>query len=288
MWPALAIRPRLAAAPLRIRAVKSQFVQSRRISDDNSILFKGNGKKKNAIGDGSSSSAFESLVSPRTLWLENKKAIVTGGSRGIGEAIAERLAQEGVRCTIIGRDEMALKNVVKNLDYWREQGKYAMPPPENTVSPSTESNSSSSVHSYVVGDVQDEEMWPKLFANKDVSILVNAAGVTHNALMSRISPEDIRRVLDTNTYGTILGCREAMIRWLGNRGSDRVILNISSLLAFRGGMGAAPYAASKASIIGLTRALVDEGKSRGIRANVIVPGYIETEMTESPKDTGHI
>jgi NAD(P)-dependent dehydrogenase (short-subunit alcohol dehydrogenase family) len=104
--------------------------------------------------------------------------------------------------------------------------------------------------------------------------------VTHNSFLSRTSPEDIRTVIGTNIYGTILASRAAMISWLGNRGTDRVIINISSLLAFRGGIGASTYAASKAGVVGLTRALVDEGKTRGIRANVIVPGYIETDMTE--------
>lgn len=90
----------------------------------------------------------------------------------------------------------------------------------------------------------------------------------------------MRRVIDTNVYGTLLASREAMVGWLANRGMDRVIINVSSLLAIRGGMGAATYAASKASVVAATRALADEGKSRGIRANVIVPGYIETDMTD--------
>lgn len=105
--------------------------------------------------------------------------------------------------------------------------------------------------------------------------------MSQSSFLSRTSTEEIRNVLDTNLYGAILGSRAVLLEWLGNRRRDRVVINISSLLAVRGGIGASAYAASKAGIIGFTRALADEGKSRGFRANVIVPGYIESEMTES-------
>ncbi|KAL1888957.1 hypothetical protein Sste5346_009225 [Sporothrix stenoceras] len=288
----LSIRPRLAAAPWRAHTFTAGFMQSRSYSDDRGI----NGSIKineNSIanpdmsqksGDGSAAGAFEPLsrtsaVASRRHWLVDKNAIVTGGSRGIGEAIAIRLAQEGVRCTVVGRDEWALKNVVKRLDYWYEQGLHGGPAPKRSPIRMLD-GASPNVHSYVVGDVRDEDLWPGLFKDKNISILVNAAGVQHTAFLSRTDPVDMRRVIGTNVYGTLLASREAMVGWLANRGMDRVIINISSLLAFRGGIGAASYAASKASVVAATRALADEGKSRGIRANVIVPGYIETDMTD--------
>lgn len=133
-------------------------------------------------------------------------------------------------------------------------------------------------HSHMAGDVRESDLWKSLFDTPDVHILVNAAGMSHNNLLVRMAPSEIRDVLDVNLYGTIAGCRMAMKTWLGNRSTDRCIINISSLLAVKGGYGAAVYAASKAGVIGLTRALAEEGGSRKIRSNVILPGYIETDM----------
>ncbi|CAK7219597.1 hypothetical protein SBRCBS47491_003907 [Sporothrix bragantina] len=94
-----------------------------------------------------------------------------------------------------------------------------------------------------------------------------------------MTPASIRDVLDINLYGTILGCRAALRAWAREPIQDRCIVNVSSLLAVQGGYGASAYVASKAGVVALTRSLVDEGKSRQIRANVILPGYIESDMT---------
>lgn len=110
---------------------------------------------------------------------------------------------------------------------------------------------------------------------------MNAAGISHYSVLTRLTPADIHDVLDTNLYGTTIGCRAAMRAWIKNRHVDRCIVNISSLLALRGGYGAAAYAASKAGVIGLTRAVAGEGSTRRVRANVILPGYIESSMTAS-------
>ncbi|CAK7212989.1 hypothetical protein SCUCBS95973_001647 [Sporothrix curviconia] len=99
-----------------------------------------------------------------------------------------------------------------------------------------------------------------------------------------MTPASIRDVLDINLYGTILGCRAALRAWAREPIQDRCIVNMSSLLAVQGGYGASAYAASKAGVVALTRSLVDEGKSRQIRANVILPGYIESSMTDSITD----
>ncbi|EFX06582.1 3-oxoacyl-acyl carrier protein reductase [Grosmannia clavigera kw1407] len=215
-------------------------------------------------------------VPRRPVSFAGRSAIVTGGSRGIGWAIACRLALEGVSCTLVGRDEAALQRAVEAL-------------PRPAPGPSIGIGSIPSVpgvtagsdvkHWHMAGDVRESSLWGALFANTaDVHFLVNAAGVSQSTLLARMSPADIRDVLDVNLYGTISGCRSAMRAWLKKRSKDRCILNIASLLAVRGGYGATVYAASKAGVVGLTRALAEEGAGRRIRANVILPGYINTDM----------
>ncbi|CAK7562395.1 MAG: hypothetical protein SEPTF4163_000238 [Sporothrix epigloea] len=119
----------------------------------------------------------------------------------------------------------------------------------------------------------------------DARYLINSAGVAHHSFLARMSPASIRDVLDINLYGTILGCRAALRAWAREPIKHRCIINVSSLLAVQGGYGASAYAASKAGVVALTRSLVNEGRSRQIRANVILPGYIESDMTASINDT---
>ncbi|KAF2401520.1 NAD(P)-binding protein [Trichodelitschia bisporula] len=114
-------------------------------------------------------------------------------------------------------------------------------------------------------------------------VLVNAAGVTHASLLLRTEEDVLDAVLDTNLRGTMVACKEvgkAMVSAGRGRGAGRgCIVNVSSLLGVRGGRGAAVYAASKAGVIGLTRALALELGPSGVRVNCIVPGYVETRMT---------
>jgi tRNA-splicing endonuclease subunit Sen54 len=133
------------------------------------------------------------------------------------------------------------------------------------------------------------------FTQKPVDILVNAAGISTSNVLPRLDPSDISKVLRTNLEGSLLTSRALIRAAIRNRvrnrtGADglittppsKCIINISSLLALKGGTGAVPYAASKAGILGLTRSLTVEAaetlKNQVIRSNVIVPGYIETPM----------
>lgn len=125
-----------------------------------------------------------------------------------------------------------------------------------------------------------------------MDILVNAAGVTQNTILVQTEPEHLEKVLNTNLAGTMWAARYLVKRKLlrsvrrKDKGKDQseedwspVIINITSLLGLQGGRGAAAYAASKAGLLGLTRALAAEFGPAGIRVNAIAPGYVETDMT---------
>ncbi|OAA57444.1 3-oxoacyl-acyl carrier protein reductase [Niveomyces insectorum RCEF 264] len=194
-------------------------------------------------------------------------------------SVRRRYRPPHVTPTLVGRHEAALQQAVAALP---RPARLAETDDENgKKTPESDSGGGRPAveHGYMAGDVRDTDLWEALFANtSDVHLLVNAAGVTQNSLLARTTPAGIRDVLDTNLYGTVAGCRSAMRAWLRKRSTDRCIINVSSLLAVRGGYGATVYAASKAGVVGLTRALAEEGGARRIRANVVVPGYIQTDM----------
>jgi 3-oxoacyl-[acyl-carrier protein] reductase len=116
----------------------------------------------------------------------------------------------------------------------------------------------------------------------DVDVLVNNAGVTRDTLIARMSDEDWATVIDTNLRGTFNTCRAVARKMLRRRAGS--IVNLSSVVGVRGNPGQANYAASKAGIIGLTKALARELGSRGVRVNAIAPGYISTELTDVLND----
>ena len=117
----------------------------------------------------------------------------------------------------------------------------------------------------------------------DIDILVNNAGVTRDGLLARMSDEDWRVVLDTNLGGTFNTCRAASRGMMKRRGG--AIVNISSIVGLHGNPGQTNYSASKAGIIGFTKALARELGSRGVRANVVAPGYVSTRLTnELPEE----
>lgn len=190
---------------------------------------------------------------------QNQVAIVTGAGRGIGEAIAKRLAAEGARVAIVSRTEA---NSVKTAE---------------AINASTPD----SAKPYAV-DVADFDAVQKVgeqiladFGRCD--ILVNNAGITRDTLAMRMSSDDWDVVLNTNLKGAFNFTR-SVLRAMVKQRSGRII-NISSVSGLLGLAGQANYAASKAGLVGLTKTLARELASRGITANVVAPGFIETDMT---------
>ena len=131
----------------------------------------------------------------------------------------------------------------------------------------------------VEADVSDPEQAKALVdAVGELDILVNNAGVTRDGLIARMSDEDWRIVIETNLSGTFHTCRAAARGMMKRRCGS--IVNVSSIVGLHGNPGQANYSASKAGIIGLTKALARELGNRGVRANVVAPGYVDTRLTQ--------
>ena len=193
---------------------------------------------------------------PEFCSLEGRTALVTGGSRGIGKAIAAELAAAGATVVLgyrSGADEA--EGVATEI------GARA-----------------------VQADVSEVDDAKRLVEEAgDIDILVNNAGVTRDGLIARMPDEDWRVVLDTNLGGTFNTCRAAARGMMRRRGG--AIVNVSSIVGLHGNPGQTNYSASKAGIIGFTKALARELGSRGVRANVVAPGYISTRLTtELPEE----
>jgi 3-oxoacyl-[acyl-carrier protein] reductase len=191
--------------------------------------------------------------------LEGKLALVTGASRGIGRAIAVELAQAGAQVVVGYRTGAAEAETVAG-----EIGGRA-----------------------VRADVGDSEQAARLVEEAgDIDILVNNAGLTRDGLLARMSDEDWNAVLDTNLGGVFHTCRAAARGMMRRRSGS--IVNLTSVVGIRGNPGQTNYAASKAGIIGFTKSLARELASRGVRANAVAPGYIQTALTEVlPEEVQH-
>jgi 3-oxoacyl-[acyl-carrier protein] reductase len=183
--------------------------------------------------------------------LEGKLALVTGGSRGIGRAIALELGRAGAEVVVgyrTGREEA--ESVAAEI------GGRALE-----------------------ADVSDAESAKALVETAgDVDVLVNNAGLTRDGLLVRMSDEDWRTVIDTNLSSVFYTCRAAARPMMRKRAGS--IVNVSSIVGVHGNGGQTNYAASKAGIIGFTKSLARELGSRNVRANVVAPGYVTTQLTD--------
>jgi 3-oxoacyl-[acyl-carrier protein] reductase len=196
--------------------------------------------------------------------LAGQVAIVTGGSRGIGRAIALALAGEGCRVAInYYRNAEAARQVVQEIE---ALGSQAL-----------------AVQADVSQGAEAQALIERtLEAFGTVDILVNNAGITRDGLLMRMSEADWDAVLDTNLKGAY-HCIKAVQRTLLRKRAGRII-QISSVSGLRGNAGQANYAAAKAGLIGLTKAVARELAPRGITVNAVAPGFIETDMTHALGD----
>ena len=184
--------------------------------------------------------------------LDGKTALVTGASKGIGRAVAEELARAGA-------------TVVVGFRSGREEAEEL----------------AGAIGGRAVGaDVSSPEDARRLVQEAgDVDILVNNAGLTRDTVLARMSDDDWRTVIETNLSSVFYTCRAVTRPMMKKRAG--AIVNLSSIVGVHGNFGQTNYAASKAGIIGFTKSLARELGSRGVRANVVAPGYVRTQLTES-------
>lgn len=196
--------------------------------------------------------------------LENQVALVTGASRGIGQAIAMALASQGA-------------TVIVNYNGSEERAKATVAQIE------TEGGKAEAVRCNVADFTACGQMMADVIKHYGrLDILVNNAGITRDNLLMKMNEEDFDAVLDTNLKGAF-NCIKHVSRQMLKQRSGRII-SISSVSGVMGNAGQANYSASKAGIIGLTKAAARELASRGITVNAIAPGFIQTEMTQVLSD----
>lgn len=195
--------------------------------------------------------------------LKGKKALITGGTAGIGKAIARLYAEQGADVAIFGTNKERAEQAVQEIG-------------------SALIHSEQKILSFLVDVAKAKEIETaiqKLLAEwGKIDILVNNAGITRDNLLIRMSEEEWDLVMDVNLKSVYNTCRVIARPMMKARSGS--IINITSIVGLTGNAGQVNYAASKSGMIGFTKSLAKELASRGVRANCVAPGYIETQMTE--------
>lgn len=191
--------------------------------------------------------------------LEGRVALVTGGARGIGKAICERLAEEGA--------SLAIVDIMQDVA-------------DETANEFKAKGVNAAAFSANVAKVEDADKTIKAVIEEfgKIDILINNAGITRDTLMMRMSEADWDAVIDVNLKGTFNFIKAAMRPMMKNRYGK--IVNVSSVVGRMGNAGQANYSASKAGVIGLTKTAAKELASRNVNVNAVAPGYIQTDMTK--------
>lgn len=186
--------------------------------------------------------------------MATKRAVVTGGGKGIGQSVAWRLAAEGYHVTVLGRDEQALRDTV------------------------TAAAGPGLVEAQTC-DVTNEDEVVSTFASLErVDVLVNNAGIASSAPVGRTTTEDWQRALDVNATG-VFWCTRAVIDQMRSQGSGRIV-TVASVASVHGAPYISAYAASKHAVLGFMRSVAAELRGTGITANCVCPAYVASPMTD--------
>jgi NAD(P)-dependent dehydrogenase (short-subunit alcohol dehydrogenase family) len=238
------------------------------------------------------------------LQLANKTAVVTGAGSGIGAAVAKSLLEQGCHVVMADRDEERMHRIILDLQQQQQQQQQAGGGTGMGVGTS----------SIVKCDVSQEDDVQRLFQSVNLNssaaqqqqhpatILVNCAGITRDGWIGRMSLDQWQQVQNVNLTGTFMTCREFLnqpkllaLQGMGDMKKSNPetmrsnpatyigaasIINISSVVATQGNMGQVNYAASKGGVYSLTKALAKEVAHRSVRVNCVLPGFIDTEMTQ--------
>ena len=192
--------------------------------------------------------------------LTGKTAFITGSTRGIGHAIARTLHAAGAKVAVVGRDQARAQAVAAELG-------------ERAAGMACDVAQADQVEAAIVA--AERALGP-------IDILVNNAGLTRDNILLRLTDADWNAVLDANLKGAFHTTR-AVIKGMMKRRAGRIV-NITSIVGLTGNKGQANYAASKAGLIGFTKSVAKEYASRGVLANCVAPGFIETDMTAALPD----
>ena len=190
--------------------------------------------------------------------LSGKTALITGATKGIGRAIAEKFALNGAKVIVTGRDQSKIIETVASL--------------------------SGEGHLGILMDVSDLESIKEAFARINsekisIDILVNNAGVMVDATLQMVKPELVEHLYRTNVFGTIYPSQFAIKSFIRKRSGS--IINLSSIIGTNGNLGQTIYGSSKSAIIGFTKSLSKELAPLNIRVNALAPGFIDTDMTRA-------